>query len=1352
MIKTFKAGNEKAANTGLIEVQPTVVDDIPGKSGKTAKGKSKIPHDTPIGVPTGAQNVQDKGLVDMVGSPSLGGMSNKLGKPGYLVDTGSGKGKNAIIPIFDLFPDPGVSLPSSSDELSVSTKKFDAYEHLTGISKERPEIIMLTNFQPLFNEQSFSDHPGAKLAVNSVQHLQTDAGAFFDHQASVRKLKQHNANQLMSSLKQNSHIIKQEFSLRKENFSNRIGELTATSHYLWGLIKTLEKLKHQLDLRDDVHEVDPQESLRNHVGNFGPVRSDGLLRGLTTSVNSNFPPKFNVVDVMGLFGYTKVNTRTVYTSSKLWLQMMFEFKNLLRTHSLNLLDIEPTYQKRDDSPAKITQTPGVKRFDFAAFLPNIPAMSDIKDIQPNDIPGMLSLITDAYNVIYENVQFKNDETRIAALLNAVSREFRYSRGISNPDVQNTLESYYGYNIVNNNNLKLMDVVIGQFGNNITDIPAVKSSALTSIAQFQPAENVAVMTLESKYIEGDNGIITPGSSYFIDYVLEVDGDKFATNRMIQLQEYFDKAYKQFNVFVNGMNLLAAEYTDDQDANAGTFEISLNNPRSLFNELRKNIVTDSGFEHVDVKKDVLVPVFAAAKNNQKIKSLMVMYFIAKMSKSYGSNVVKFFKSSKQQDNTAATDAIIDQIIAELLKEATAISNVDSLNKFKNGQTGEKHGKVLVNVATIKNAFKTNTRLLTVIEGHFSQIAAAFRSGNLALNGNVTRYGGHPDTVIMMALMDVIATMMDLYGNRKISGKVIDKTGTSFSINEKTQNHAASINEVDHRLSKEIVLTQHVIFTVLNTLKRLSNSIGNVVNYLNSPQSLKELKKIVELIDDPKLLHMLFSEQQIRLFASSVADLSHALREASTASSVLDDVNGDGKFDADDEIRALDDSSVSTRVKEAIDALFSLSEYSSAMANNKKILTVGIPLGFGQHLQRKVDVRRLKKSSFDDKQNDIIKINVYKVDLQNPDIVYLPRSYFFELSRFPVRSESLVKNIVAKDKMNIINRFPTRDYSGIFAEGGSLVQYYNAAPDESEALSSDEYSFLPQNSKMQLYMNHVMSYLLEVYIRVMTGISTSDYHFDLIDPPPNTEEDFVNLIVNHHLGEVTSKRGPKETNDENVHQGGSLFTSTHKGSNSRGGRGMNHSDGTEATQGAHGNSSGTPGMSIMSAMSNFTGDTVDDISPLARQKPRTTDDLLSSVSTKDVPLLQHTFGVINEFARTPTPLSDPLSVSKRLINPKQFDRIFNLLVDPNDFEIDVNATMATPHGKQAFELLVRHGEILPQMTQSSLFMGSNKTSNAYSARKKSPAAGDLSFEKFLVSIETIGEDTVLCRHHYLQKRSLL
>lgn len=67
------------------------------------------------------------------------------------------KNINQIVPTYSLKTQIGKL--SKNNDFTISNHTYEPYELLTGVSHERPEIVMLTNFMPLFISENNSSIP-----------------------------------------------------------------------------------------------------------------------------------------------------------------------------------------------------------------------------------------------------------------------------------------------------------------------------------------------------------------------------------------------------------------------------------------------------------------------------------------------------------------------------------------------------------------------------------------------------------------------------------------------------------------------------------------------------------------------------------------------------------------------------------------------------------------------------------------------------------------------------------------------------------------------------------------------------------------------------------------------------------------------------------------------------------------------------------------------------------------------------------------------------------------------------------------------------------------------------------------
>jgi hypothetical protein len=949
-MKTFKASNDENARTGNVEVQPSdsgsqKLDQQSVNSGKDIPPPSE---QTRSEVFTAAANARSeertKTVTDLI---------NSFSDPDAIISTLRGSGLNQITPY-----NPSVdydSILKENEKLTSTSKRIEAYEQFTGISKERPEIVMLTDFQPLYTLNSSSEDGKSKLSYRSFRPSLTNAGRFFEQQLQIRTLRSHNMKHMIVLNKKASPGFRKLSGTRKEKFYSEMESLSTTAHYLLGITRTLGTYKQQLDVKNESNAVSPDEVLRQHLVTFSKIKSSQVLKYLTSSLNTNFLSKYDIHYALGLFGFDSKKTKSYYTSTKNWLQLSLELKNVLTTHSLSLLDLPSLQQKNDESPLKILKTPGLKRFQYSTKTFNhLRAFSELKDLKIPDLPLTLQAIMSAYTQLYESVNFRNQEMRLAGLVNLVSQEYRYSRGLGDKEVQKRLDAAYGYKVSAENNLNVFDYVIGQFGDNITEVLSPSRLSLASVAQIHlEDDNTVMLPFESRYIEGDRGILIPGSEYLADSILSIANGRYDITRLKEFHSNLTAADGAFHSIVNSMNLLSNEYVDDNSYDSTSFSTRLNNPRSLFNAIRKTFINDNGLPNVILQRDPLAPVFAMAHDDPKIKSLLFLYLLMRVSRAYHPSSGELLEEQmatvlpsgltgrvsdvEETDNTPASEEIIRQLISAVVDKSKLsstfnVNNAPGVNAPVTSSTT--NNNYFVKVDAIASSLRSASELLMSCEQLIKEVITEFKSSCLSPNTSTTRYSGRIDTVILMTVFDVISTVISVYGNKHIVGYQESGGQRSFIVQDRVDEHTKALNEIDGRISKEIVLAQHAIFFVFNLLKKLQNSSYNIMGYVNSPSSLAELDRIYGLLgNDSNLLKMLFTEQQIRLFANSVADVSAILRSNAQNSGFSgEDVDGDGDFDADDEVKVLDDSVLTPKVRDAIEALMTSTDYAIKPEDHK------------------------------------------------------------------------------------------------------------------------------------------------------------------------------------------------------------------------------------------------------------------------------------------------------------------------------------------------------------------------------------------------------------------------------------
>lgn len=1367
LLSTLKIKKTSTSKVGNVQAQPVsswnsqIEDNI--KSNLSNETVSKIPLSDVSGLVLNENNNFEKiGLLSV--DKIINGLTQTNTNFRFSNENSS---FNNIVPSYLSQLSPSLLRGDDTENFQKSKQTFGTYENLTGISNQRPEIIMLTQFKPLFFPKSgLNSHTKLnQLKKSGVDPMMTGAGWYLDAQVNTRNLQADNMLQLVKSATDKNFRLKNIIKERTKSFGTTLDTLNSSALFLLQLVNKSNKLKDQLDLREEAYAVRPQAVLQNHILSSTKIKNNVSSNSLQKVASSFLPADYNLVDVLIQLGYTKTNVERLFSSTKIWKQILFEFKKILKYHSLNFIDLIPTEQKNDNESIKLTNEESdlftLSRINTVNNL----SISDITRQPASDVASLVTTIDRGFASIYETgVTFQTEEARIAALCNVLSKELNYSKGLALPSTIRTLSDGFDYSVNENGNNELFDSVIGTFGENVTEVPANVDKSLSDLSNYTPSTNTSVFTFESEYIDGLSGLIRPGTEYYIDDIFKnVQNKKFDLSKLELLSTRLKSAEKDFKSIVNSLNLFQSSDIDSTTKNNVSL---LSEPPAFISSILDKIVSKEGVTKPAIQNDRLTAIYSQAKSSSKIKSILFLYTLNRINRSYDSDGRLLHQSNENIVSTPITEELI-QLLSSTLEQETRYSQ--SLLNSGNSISSSLTQTISINDSTVKLMLRQGSDVSSIVELFMIQVFNAFRLNRTFANQR-TLYGNYLDTVIMMVAFDLIISIIGEYGNQKIKGKrqIINLDSSSNSkidylISVTRINFQVATSDLINRLELERALIHQTIWAITNTLNVLNTNIDKYIEFVSSPSSLFSLSVITDILPNINELQLLLSEQQIMLLGATISDMIGSLNNRNLENLGDPDLDGDGDFDRDDQIKLLDDSVISPRLKNALYGLMSSNEFTDERAVNKRILTIGVPLGFTRKLKQKVNIENIKLGSFDNKQKDIINISVYKIDLLNQDIIYKPNKYLFELSRFPVRNESHFKSIPNDPTiLQILQAIPTRDYGESFEEGNSSISYWDGvnAGDLNNALNSKSYDFLSDNEKFNIINNHLMSFMLEVYIKLLTGISVAEQQFELntTDIVPSLfEEKFMKQLIDFKLDESISLNASRDLSQSSISsplatnknrikipepRGGVLFRSTQAKSQTSTMQGSTNAGLT--------NISGLPG----NVQKGYQNKTIQNTG--ATRQGNTINSAINqsnSITSKEVPALVSAFKTISQLSEVQSSLSEPLRMSRRLLRPRQFDRVFNVIIDPDEFEVDYDKTMKTKEGRSSFESLVKNGIIiqanLSQFDKLSQKLAVNKfnfqngndsNDTIYIQNSRSKDQGDLMFEKYFVTIETFDESNVI------------
>lgn len=1159
-----------------------------------------------------------------------------------------------------------------NNEIKQTLKKFSAVESEIGISSEKPQVILLSSFVPLYRQDQGNT-------------TVTAAGKLLDIYSQVQQLKQEN---IASVLRDASNAV--DTMALRDKFLNSVVDLRTAVGSVLTTVKKINELKEKFDLRHSTYDVDVAKVSNLHIANFiGASRTsytdrakelDGIIKN------------YDIGDVLVSFGFDKTNVTNVFSSTKMWMQLLIELKYLLSKHSLHLLSLSKNQYFVDASSCRLTVpwqervslNPGVNIFDVRALVSS----------NASQLSQTLYSLTQAFASLYLGTKPVDLKQKVSLQATLLSRELKYSEVLSQPVVNSLLQEQYQYKVNDVGNIAMFDNVIGKFGNDIADVPLNIDKSLSNLSLT--VADKAILNFEEKYVNGDNGTLIPGSVYFCDSILDSESIDFDTKNLETFIDRLDSSFKNFNSFTAKFNLLSFE-------DESSFMPSISNARKLFDDLAKQLIdVSTGVVRQTVAVDKLGSLFqftaTSASSASRLKSLLFIIAMCKMEKVSG------------QTNSQLIDACINEI------------NSIVSNGVTNTLIPPQSRLMSVTQAEISQLLRSDVGLMGMLLSFLAKVKDAFYRDNRTVFEGKTRYTGVNDTVVLSLALDLFVNTVGLFCNQTFGAKHVgqgssEKNNVSYVIYRVNTNMAQTLSAVEYRIDNESVLIKQAIYSIFNTLQGLRDSAVDVVNTLNSKENVAQRASIASVIGEDKL-RVLYTEQQAQLVNSMVSDLMMKLQKASKT------IRSQGQ-----DLQIFDENMLLSRTKQALLGWAKDPAFSTDKAFNKKLISVGVPVGFVENIRQTINVNGASSYSFKDYQNDIINVCVFKTDMRYQDIIFKPQKFLFELSRFVVTVDDMLPEFTNFD--DFVSKVMMRDFASTF--NSKLLEVQSLVSTDAQALAFNDvsYSFLSDSQKRKIVENHVISFLLESYIFALSGLSVSERCFEM---ELHTESMIANDLA-RALVDLNLKKTLESTKKIDLLQKlKPLFFA-----------------------------SITPRVekSVATSVLKPTSASLTMRAPAVKKKQSTIrlpfineEAVLKSVSTNPYkapvkteqkipqnpasqPVSSPTLSeqqiknfppramkkalnqltTIDDFSKMLSTYSDGLAVSRKMLTPKLFDRVLHVIVDPDDFVVDQDKTLRTPQGRELLNQLIGVNELIRVGDE---------------VRSRDKGAGDSSFDKYFVTIE--------------------
>jgi len=458
-------------------------------------------------------------------------------------------------------------------------------------------------------------------------------------------------------------------------------------------------------------------------------------------------------------------------------------------------------------------------------------------------------------------------------------------------------------------------------------------------------------------------------------------------------------------------------------------------------------------------------------------------------------------------------------------------------------------------------------------------------------------------------------------------------------------------------------------------LEFSLSNFKNYLvqNFGSHLERVGSLYT--SDPQineskrtsLLNRSFFQEQVKLSSYVMSEISERLSPDNDYVSKLRSTAEFASFPQGfEEFMPISDVSlISFRM---LHPFFRSQEFLSAKGNNKRILSVGIPPKL---------IRKLRSDSGASTNNYLqtikqgfIRVKVFKLNKLYPDIVYKPNVYIFDMNRYPTRAlNNWDYGAFLTDTPDIL-RIPSKHIKISTAQGGGIDPVIVHRDFSSAFPVADFQDLLTEDEKVSMYRNHSTSFLLEEYLRWFTDCSFDESRYNNFG---SIDADMS--VINNQYGKFVDS-----ATQTSLAQAGALP------------RGNN---------------------TVIGTFKNFSNQTIE----IPIQRPQN-----SQQQTSASPQRIQIGNTIRSYFINETLLLDTSVLKRRMSYPKKFDRVFSLIIDPDDFIVDETMSTQTTLNYLRADGIIVGGELIQ--------VGGLAQTSPYRHRDTTPQ--DVTLDEYFVTVE--------------------
>jgi len=971
---------------------------------------------------------------------------------------------------------------------------------------------------------------------------------------------------------------------------------------------------------------------------FNKMSGKSLLNLKSFSSNSNTSSLLSFNDILNQNGHGNLSVQ--YTNTKIWNQSLVHFKRLIFLHSetfcqqnlpqisFNSSDIEIddkgntkyilNYFKYSNDPLQIKT---IERINYS--------LNVLDKFSKNifiDFKNRATLNLEVTNYSNENkinnlhLYFHNIFREILVScsiksLGTADKKFLLDRGFD-------IDQFFGKEKFN-----IWDIPIGTTIKDSLSVPDDVGSALTDLSRenYGTGNNrIKILTFENQTTDSKSLGIIPGSKFYID-------ESFYINRSDQknISVLYDKslnANQSFSILKkiaglsDGVNSFNPNFEPFKNSSIFRTLPKITNTTSLYQNLLNFQGTSVSFNleklkllnlnqsksqqfGIRVPSLILKSSLTGKYKNTPLRHLIFLYLINNAY--YKKSFYKNDSSYSYEENTRHLKDLLNNQIEDIVLET---NYTDRINKFLSGncvpyRISEPDGSFIAGeegVLNLRNKGKELSKQdLFNIEDELSIwniISEIFVSildlpmwdNNINdVSRGATTYSGVDKMLFCYICFEAISysislqTPEDLNGVFRYAYRKDDVSNMSLiNLLDITTNNSQLLNYytvngnkifpialsgyISKFLSETKKINDHFVF-YQDFLSRISQYVTQLMNLFNSDSYSNTKQDSVNLYDQigvssstnrNKLYNLSLVDSQLNLQKYHENELKEKLSLRSSenlesfSSKMTTYLNFQKEICRYLPINELD--LVSTNL--IIDNFKNM-----LPGYNSRIFSIGFEPGLIDNFST------IKKT--------ILKVKIYRINNKIPEIIYIPKEFWFDTARF-----------VKKSIFNDFSRWETVSTKIISSAGIIENQCYDEKRSFPLEVGLIDYSSFSHDAKRESYKNCVESFFLEEYLRWFTGIRFCESTFENFDG-------------------ITPDSTPDQI---------------------------------------------PPGNSIELSSSLF-----------------------------------------EYFSKNETFGSNIRDLKKKIIHPKKFDRIFNVLISPEDFEIDKNRTIQTIRA-DVFENLKNQNQI--------------------------------------------------------------